>query len=282
VAVTVDASFPVSARDLTGSATDVTWPTFTTPGTNRMVVAMLVANGAATNQISTMTSGNLTWTRAVEVVDGPNNWRVEIWTAWAASVVTTEQINTTYAAGRSYNRQSVIIWSLAGSDSSGVGNTGTTTTANDGDVAITATATGSLLLAGLPYRSAGGDIGVDANSTSQYNGGGGGGFGFNERACSRASAGAGSLTLGFTTTELLTSGAMAGVEIKAAAGGATVQATASAAWGGLTATVTATPLTPIQATSSAPWGGLTATASADVTSPAQAQLFMIRPTLVRR
>lgn len=218
MAVTIDAGFPVSVRDT--SSSDPTWPTFTTPGTNRMVVAMFLGNGAGATEITSFTSPNLTWTNRVAVVDGANNWRVEIWTAWASSVVTTEQINTTCnPTSLNYSRMSVLVWSLNGSDSAGVGNTGTTTTSNDADVSITATAAGSLLLAGLPYRSAGGDIGVDANSTSQYDAGGGTGFGFNERACSRASSGAGALTLGFTTAELFTSAAMGGIEIKAAPGG---------------------------------------------------------------
>jgi hypothetical protein len=218
MAVTVDASFPVSTRDVTGNATDVTWPTFTTPGTNRMVVAMMLLEGGTANAVDTMTSGNLTWTNRVAVVNAGNTARVEIWTAWAASVVTTEQINTTYLASRLYNRQSVIVWSLDGSDSSGVGNTASHATADDPDISITATATGSLLLAGLPYRSAGGDISVLADSTSQYNAGAGGGFNFNERACSRASTGAGALTVGYGTAELFASWCMAGIEIKAAAG----------------------------------------------------------------
>lgn len=222
MAATVDASFPVSVRDLTGNATDVTWPTFTTPGTNRMCVAMLLGEGATATAISTMTSGSLTWTLGVAAVNAGGTYRAEIWTAWAASVVTTEQINTTYTGSPLYNRQSVIIWSVDGSDSAGVGNTGTKTSTSDPTVSVTATATGSLLLAGLPYRSAGGDIGVDANSTSEYDGGGGGGFGFNERACSRASAGAGALTLGFTSAELFSMGVMVGIEIEAAAGGGTV------------------------------------------------------------
>jgi hypothetical protein len=56
MAVTVDASFPVSTRDVTGGATDVTWPTFTTPGTNRMVVAMMLLEGGTANAVDTMTS----------------------------------------------------------------------------------------------------------------------------------------------------------------------------------------------------------------------------------
>lgn len=218
MAVTKDTAFPVTSRDTTGNAQDVTWPTFTTPGTNRMCVAMFLGEGSTANAISSFTSPNLTWALAVAVANGGNTARVEIWTAWAASAVTAEQINTSFSSAF-YNRQSVLIWSLDGTDSSGVGNTGTQTTADTPTVSVTATASGSLILAGLPYRSAGGDITVDANTTSEYDAGGGGGFNFNERACSRASTGAGSLTLGYGTAELFASWVMAGIEIKAAAGG---------------------------------------------------------------
>lgn len=216
MAVTKDAGFPVTLRD-TATSTDAPWPTFTTPGTNRMVVAMMLLNGPTANAVSSFTSPNLTWANAVAVVDSGNNWRVEIWTAFAASVVTNEQIDSTYTGSPFYARQSLIIWSFDGSDASGVGNVDSSTTANDGDVSITATAAGSYLVAGLPYRSAGGDIAPLTDSTSEYDAGLGGGFAFNERACSRTSSGAGALTVGFTTSEIFQSAAIAGVEIKAAA-----------------------------------------------------------------
>ena len=222
MAVTRDSGFPVSARDTTANATDFAGiPTFTTPGTNRFAVAMFILNGGTTNAIDTCTSGNLTWTRAIGAVDSTNNWRVEIWYAWAASVVTNEQIDITYLASRSYNRQSVVIWSFDGADSSSAGNTASDVDgdANDPDISITATGAGSYLVGGVPYRSAGGDITVDGNTTSEYDAGGGGGFGFNERAGSRTSSGAGALTIGYQGGETFLWLTMAAFEVKQAAGG---------------------------------------------------------------
>jgi hypothetical protein len=218
VAVTKDVGFPVSLRD-TSTSTDFPWPTFTTPGTNRMVVAMLLGNGPTVTAMSAFTSPNLTWTNKVSIQDGTGNWTVEIWIAWAASVVTTEQINSTYSGSPFYSRQSGIIWSLDGADSSSGGNTGTRTSTTDPTVDIVSQGADGLLLMGLPYRSAGGDLSTLTDSVSEYNGGAGGGFNFNERAASRATTGAGSLAVGYTNTELFSMGVAGGVEIKAAAGG---------------------------------------------------------------
>lgn len=216
--VTVDGGFPVSA-EVNGSASDITWPTFTTPGTNRMVIGMLLLNGVTPNAVSSFTSPNLTWTLGIAGV-GNTNWRVEIWWAWAASVVTTEQINTTYSGTPLYGSQSAIVWSLNGSESSGIGNTGSRTSTTDPTVDITSSAAGSLMLMGLPYRSGGGDIAVLSGTTSQYDAGDGGGFGFNERAASKPTTDTSSYNIGYTNTEILTMGFVAGIEIKAAAAAA--------------------------------------------------------------
>lgn len=221
MSATKDAGFPVTAVDLTANAHDLTWPSFTTPGTNRLVVALYLANGGTANAISTLTSPNLTWTMRVRVVDAGNNNRVEIWTAFAASVVTGEVITTVDTASASYNRRSQVIVSVQGSDASGIGNTASDAALTTiGTIAITATGTGSYLVAGFPYRSGGADCAVDANTTSEFDAGGGGGFGFNERAGSRLSSGAGALTLAWSGggTPFAVS-VIAGIEIKQASGG---------------------------------------------------------------
>lgn len=221
MAATKDAGFPVTAVDLTPNAHGLTWPAFTTPGSNRMVTAMYIANGSTANAISTMTSPNLTWTMQVRIVDAGNNNRVEIWTAFAASVVTGEVITTVDTASASLNRRSQVITSVQGSDSSGVGNVASDPALTTiGTLAVTATGAGSYLIAGFPYRSSGSDCSVDANTTSEFDAGGGGGFGFNERSGSRLSSGAGALTLAWSGGSTPFSvNVIAGLEIKQAGGG---------------------------------------------------------------
>lgn len=243
MAVTKDSGFPVTAHDASPNAHDLTWPAFTTPGTNRVVVAMYLANGPVANAISTFTSPNLTWTRAIQEVDSGNNYRAEIWTAFAASVVTSEVISSVDTGGATYGTRSMVIFSFNGSDSSGIANaTGTGTGTGSPSLAVTATGSGSYLLAGFPYRSAGNDVTIDANTTSEYNAGNGGGFGFNERAGSRTSSGAGALTLGWNSNTPFAWSVIAGLEVKT---GGPVTVTASAAigsTGGLTTGQIAVPI----------------------------------------
>ena len=49
MSVTKDTGFPVTSRDTTANAHDLTWPAFTTPGSNHMVVALYIANGTTVN-----------------------------------------------------------------------------------------------------------------------------------------------------------------------------------------------------------------------------------------
>ncbi len=221
MSVTKDAGFPVTKFDTADGSTNLAWTSFNTPGTNRYLVAVFMGNGASTNAILTLTSPNLTWTNRLAIVTAGNTYRVEIWTAFAASVVTGEIITSGHIlSGCSYSRRSVIVFSLDGSESVGFGNSNSNNAiTTDPSLAITATAAGSYLVAGFPYRSSGADTGVDGNTTSEYDRGGGGGFGFNERAGSRASVGAGSVTLGWTGDDPFEAYAIAGIEVKAAAGG---------------------------------------------------------------
>lgn len=216
MSITKDGSFPVSARITTQVVNSQTFPAFTTPGTNRMVVAIFMGNGPTAVSANTFTSPNLTWTkRATALGTGTNNI-AEIFTAWAPSVVTGEVATITWTGSNAYDRSSYVIFSLAGSSSSGVGATAASPAgATDGDpsLAIVATAAGSYLLGGLVYRSSGSDTAPDGNTTSEYNAGGGGGFGFNERVGSRISSGASSHTIGFTGDDAFGAWQMAAIEI---------------------------------------------------------------------
>jgi hypothetical protein len=226
-APTLDSGYPVSARDTTTNATDVTWPQFTTPGTNRFVVAIFLGNGSGTNSISTMTSANLTWTKAVGRTNGDTadsafgNYRGDIWWAWAASVVTNEQIDTAFAGSNiAYDRQSTIILSFAGSDSSGAGNSASDAApAGDPDLSVTATAADSYIVVGTVYRASGGTQTISAPSTELYLGGTDGGFGFIERLGKNTSSGAGAVSVAWTGDDPFSGGTIVGFEIKTAAGG---------------------------------------------------------------
>jgi hypothetical protein len=223
MSVTKDGSFPVTAHDTAVGSGTTTWPAFTTPGTNRMVVAMLLGDGGATTAINSLTSPNLTWTNRVGVVDAGGNMRVEIWTAFAASVVTSEVISSTHTGSMNYSYRDLLIFSLAGSDASGVANPASVNNWNaaaNPSLSITATGAGSYLVMGLPYRTDGGGVALvaDGNSTLEFNEGGSGAFAFGGAAASRSSAGAGALTVGFTGT-LLGGNSLGGIEIKIAAGG---------------------------------------------------------------
>jgi hypothetical protein len=196
VSATKDAGFPVTQRDTSANAGGFTWPAFTTPGASRMCVAIFMGNGPTANALATLTSPNLTWTLKVAVVTGANDYRCEIWTAWAATAVTGEVITTTVSPNNGYNRRSFVVFSVAGSTSTGVGNSASNAAVTTNpSLAISASDAGAFLIAAVPYRSSGNDIAVDGNTTDEYSGGGGGGFGFNERAGSRASASGGSITL---------------------------------------------------------------------------------------
>lgn len=224
MAVTKDAGFPVTARNTSGSAVPgYTWPSFTTPGTNRFIVAMFLGNAPAATALASFTSANLTWAQRLAVVTANNNWRVEIWTAFATSVVTTEVLSSAFvgAVNVAYNRYSLLIWSFDGSDATGNGNTASSITmTGDPSIAVTATAAGSYIVAGFPYRSAGADTAVDGNTADEYSAGGGGGFGFNERAGSRTSSGAGSLTLGWTGDDPFEGPIIGALEVEVAAAAA--------------------------------------------------------------
>jgi hypothetical protein len=230
MAVTKDTGFPVSTFSTADGTSSLAWTAFTTPGTNRILVAMLSGDGAGANAVNSLTSPNLTWTNRLSVIDAANNWRVEIWTAFASSVVTNEVITSTHiVSGVAYTRRSAIVFSCDGSGASGVGNIASNNNASgDPTLAVTATAAGSLVFVGFPYRSSGGDTGVDGNTTSEYDQGSGGGFGFNQRAGSRASTGTGSLTLGWIGDDPFAFKSIGGIEIKAASSAAALIGTSNA------------------------------------------------------
>jgi hypothetical protein len=221
MAVTKDGSYPVSATSAADGTSALVWPSFTTPGSDRFIVAILLGDGAGATAIDSFTSSTLSWTNRVSVVSASGTYRVEIWTATAASVVTTEVITTTHtASGLNYTRRSVSIFSFAGHN--GVGNTASNTAVSgDPSLAVTATASGSYVLVGFPYRSSGSDTAEDGNTTSEYNTGAGGGFGFNQRIGSRTSSGAGALTLGWTGDDIFEATAIGGIEVLAGAVGFT-------------------------------------------------------------
>jgi hypothetical protein len=219
MSVTRDSGFPVTAHSSADGTGTTTWPAFTTPATNRFVVAMMLGNGSAATAISSFTSSNLTWASRLAVIDVTGAWRVEIYTAFAASVVTSEVISMTHTGSVHYGSRDLLIWSFNGGDVNSAGNTASINnwaSAATPQLAVTATGGGSYLLVGVPYRSGGSDLAVDSNSTSEYDEGTGGGFGFTARAVSRTSSTSGSLTLGFTGTPFDLQ-SLGGIEVKQAA-----------------------------------------------------------------
>src|SRR6188472_3547912 len=114
MAVTKDSGFPVSATSAADGTAALVWPSFSTPGGSRLVVAFLLGDGAGAKEINSFTSSTLTWTNRISAIDASGNYRAEIWTAPAASAVTGEVITTTHnSSGLSYTRRSVSIFSFA-------------------------------------------------------------------------------------------------------------------------------------------------------------------------
>lgn len=224
MAATKDSGFPINAAFTTSTTTTYSSSSFTTPGTDRMVVAVFMANGPTVVTADSVTSASLTWTKRVTAIDTGANFIVEIFTAPAASAVTGEVAAINWSGSHAFNRGAFIIFSVQGADTSSIGDTTVSAAgASGGDpsIALDATAADSYLIAGLSYRSSGSDTAVDGSTTSEYDAGTGGGFGFSQQAGSRASTGASSHTLGWTGDDVFGAWQAGAIEIKAAAGGGT-------------------------------------------------------------
>jgi hypothetical protein len=213
MAATRDAVF--GEEDLTGNANGDFVCTGRDIASGRLCVFFFLANGSTATALTSVTSPNLTWERKVNAVHADNNYRIEIWRAWASSALTGEVITTD--GGGSYNRRWFVLVTVDGSDENGAEGTATAEDfdGSPADPTLSVDAdTGSLVLAGLVGRGQG-DTTEDGNTTQEYSSGSWASFAFGGRVWSRAGQG-GATQLGSTGSDPLNWN-MAGIEIEAAA-----------------------------------------------------------------
>lgn len=140
MAIALDAGFPVSSNFTIGSASSLASGSITTPGTNRLLVAVCswyIQSGANAIAPVTMSGAGLTWTLLVEKsfndVNGSSS--LSVWWAVASSTLTSQTITVTRTGSDTATGSCLLdIYSLTGAATTQSGTTG-------GAVASASTAT---------------------------------------------------------------------------------------------------------------------------------------------
>lgn len=141
-AVALDVGFPV--RDTDGTVV------VTTPGTDRLLVAVVTMAGSGLNASHSVSGGGLTWTSQGLSVDADGFNAVQIWTAPAASAITSQTLTFTMGGSGVHDFR---VYSFSGADLADIGATGgvAATTGTSSTFSMTIEAVGSYVLGGAVY-----------------------------------------------------------------------------------------------------------------------------------
>lgn len=147
--VTIDAGFPTVSPASCASAPTSASRTFTTPGANRLVLAVVHMDmSAGTDPAYVLSGGATSWTHVVTATHPTNGVEVGIWASWEASALTGVTATATTSLGI-LHCIALAVYSLDGTDSGGVGASNAATgTGNGPSVSLTPLSTDSLALAG--------------------------------------------------------------------------------------------------------------------------------------
>ena len=227
MAIAVDASFPVSASDLTAATTVAV--SVTTPAGPRLLVAVVSWLAGTNVGTPTLSGGGLTWTlRRSGAYSNANGQVTQVWTAWATGALSGVTITATRGTGTDQSGKFLAVWSLSGAQETLGAVGGRTGHGYDvstlADATVVATAAGSWILGGFHHGAtdaltARGDTTWDASYVVA------GALAFYAGRLTSPTSGAGSVTLGSTTsaTNVLT----AAVEVLEASGEVALVGTAA-------------------------------------------------------
>jgi hypothetical protein len=158
----LDQSFPAVMNANSTDGTTVTTAPFSTPGPNRLLVAVFVwGTGGTDEEPLTVSGGDLTWTQAVfsTFMPGavpPGTSGDTIWTAYAAEPVDNITVTGTRSSTVETAVMTLGVYSFAGAQPT-IGATGThsdQTTDTALEVTVDATAAGSWIIGGFHHGEA--------------------------------------------------------------------------------------------------------------------------------
>jgi peptidoglycan/xylan/chitin deacetylase (PgdA/CDA1 family) len=147
---TIDPGFPVQSRGMVYNTYTARIVKVTTPGTNRLIVAILTADGGTRPGSGTVSGGGLTWTKRSQSLEG-SVVHADVWSAWAPNVLTNASIRwDPPATGGDFDAQ-FSVFSIAGATQT-IGAVAAKPMSAGPDaqaVTITPQAVGSLVLGGF-------------------------------------------------------------------------------------------------------------------------------------